>query len=477
MDDTLYVSENSTQPTCPNCARLQKRVEELEALVVKLSAKIDELEARLNQNSSNSSKPPSSDVPWRKASCSKPPTGRRPGAQPGHPGACRVRLPPERITRTVHFVPHICEKCQAPLSPNAGPRDPAPTWHQLAELPATAAEVIEYQGHARTCERCGYRTRAEIPPELQAHAIGPNLAATLSYLSGRCHDSKRNVQEIAETVFGVPISLGTIATLEQEMSTALQTAHAQALSAVRSAPVKNVDETGWAQGGKLCWLWTAATLTVVVFQIHARRSKEGLRALLETAVGVICSDRWGAYAHLPLSLRQICWAHLKRDFQRLQDLGGATQGIGRAGRKAVKEVFANWKDFKDGRMDRATLQVRLQPVRQRFHRALRRGSTGTDKKTKRFCRRLLKVYDALWTFAHVEGVEPTNNHAERMVRPAVLWRKGSFGNHSVAGCRFAERIMTTVQTLHLQKRPVLDYLRSALVAHRSGTQVPALVVA
>ena len=172
-----------------------------------------------------------------------------------------------------------------------------------------------------------------------------------------------------------------------------------------------------------------------------------------------------------------CWAHLKRDFQKLWDLGTATQGIARSGRKAVKEVFAIWKDFKDGRIDRATLQARLQPVRRRFLKALQRGSTGEDKKTKRFCRRLLKVYDAMWTFAEVEGVEPTNNHAERMVRPAVLWRKGSFGNHSADGCRFTERIMTTVQTLRLQNRPVLDYLRSALIAHRTGAQAPALIAA
>lgn len=471
------MSEIPAQPNCPNCAKLQKRVEELEALVLKLSAKIDELTARLNQNSSNSSKPPSSDAPWRKPGSDRPSTGRKPGGQAGHPGHCRVRLPHQRVTRTVNYVPDTCEGCHAPLPKEAGPSDPPPTWHQVAELPAQAAEVTEHLGHARTCRCCGRRTRAQIPPEIQAHTIGPNLAATLSYLSGRCHDSKRNVEEIAETIFGVPISLGTVTKLEQEMSAALEQPHAQALAAVRCAPVKNVDETGWSQAGKLCWLWTAATLTVVVFQIHSKRGKDGLKALLDQIAGIICSDRWGAYAHLPLQMRQICWAHLKRDFQKLFELGEGTKPIGRAGRKAVKKVFAIWKDFKDGRIDRATLQTRLQPVRSAFHKALRRGSTGEDKKTKRFCRRLLKVYDALWTFAEVEAVEPTNNHAERMVRPAVLWRKGSFGNHSAAGCRFTERIMTTVQTLRLQNRPVLDYLRCALMAHRNGDQTPALLAA
>ncbi len=347
----------------------------------------------------------------------------------------------------------------------------------MAELPLQAAEITEHQGHARTCSCCGHRTRAQIPADIQAHTIGPNLAASVSFLSGRCHGSKRSVQEIVETLFGVPIALGTVAKLEQEMSTALEQPHAQAMAAVRSAAVKNVDETGWAQGSKLCWLWTAATLTVVVIQIHHKRGKAGLKALLGQVVGIICSDRWGAYAQLPLQTRQICWAHLKRDFQKLWELGVATRRIGRAGRKAVKKTFALWKDFKEGRIDRPELQARLQPVRIRFHKVLRRGSRDEDKKTKRFCRRMLKVYEALWTFAEVEGVEPTNNHAERMIRPAVLWRKSCFGNHSEAGCRFTERILTTVQTLRLQKRPVLAYLRSALTAHRAGAQTPAWLAA
>jgi len=377
----------------------------------------------------------------------------------------------------VNLVPDVCEDCQAPLPKGPGPNDPPPTWHQVAELPPILAEITEYQGHARTCPCCGHRTRAEIPPAIQAHTVGPNLAATLSYLSGRCHDSKRNVQEIAQTVFGVLLSLGTVAKLEQEMSAGLKEPHTQALAAVRAAAFKNADETGWAEGGKLCWLWVAATVTVVVFQIHAKRGKAGLKALLGEIHGIIGSDRWGAYAHLPLHQRQICWAHLKRDFQKLIDLGEATRALGRTGRSMAKEVFAVWKDFRDGRIDRATLQARVKPIRMRLHKTLRRGSLSTDKKTKRFSRRLLKVYDALWTFTAVEGVEPTNNHAERMVRPAVLWRKGSFGNHSAAGCRFTERILTTVQTLHLQNRPVLDYLRRALAAHRAGSPAPALLAA
>ena len=215
---------------------------------------------------------------------------------------------------------------------------------------------------------------------------------------------------------------------------------------------------------------------MAVFQIHATRGKAGLKKLLGRCVrGIVCSDRWGAYTDL--LKRQICWAHLKRDFQKLFELGADTKAIGRAGRRAIKETFAAWHEFKDGKIDRAALQARLQPVQKRLRNALHRGRDGPDKKTSRFCKRILKIYDALWTFAREEGVEPTNNHAERMVRPAVLWRKRSFGNRSVACCQFAERILTAVQTLRLQNRPVLDYLHRALVARRAGKASPSLLAA
>ena len=470
------MSDSASTPSCPNCARLEKLVVEMAATIVRLEARIADLEAQLKTNSSNSSKPPSSDPPWQPPPSSHKPSGKKPGGQLGHPGAYRQRLPPERVKHIIHYVPSICVHCYAPLSPTPAPTDPPPSWHQVAELPPQVAEVTEHQGHARTCSGCGKVTRTEIPPEIRAHTIGPRLAATLSFLSGRAHCSKRTVQEIAETVFDTPLSLGTVAKLEQDMSAALVAPHAEALAAVRAAPVKYVDESGWSKRGKLCWLWLAATVSVAAFQIHAKRGKTGLKKLLGRRVqGIVCSDRWSAYAKL--LLRQICWAHLKRDFRKLFERGGESEAIGRAGRRAVKEVFAAWHDFKDRKIDRAALQARLLPTQKRLQKALQRGRDGPDKKTKHFCKRILKIYDSLWTFAREEGVEPTNNHAERMVRLAVLWRKCCFGNHSVAGCRFAERILTAVQTLRLQDQPVLDYLHRALAAHRTGQPIPSLLAA
>ncbi len=472
MDDAIP----EPAPGCPQCAKLAELVRQLLARVAQLEAKVRELEARLKTHSGNSSLPPSANPPSAPKPPPKPPTGRKPGGQPGHPGHHRFRLPPERVNHVVPHVPERCERCQAPLPEKAGPDDPEPTWHQVAELPEVLAIITEHQGHARTCPCCGHVTWGAIPPEVLAHAFGPNLAATLAYLSGCCHDSKRTVEEIAETLFGVPLSLGSVSNVEQEVSAALEEPYQEAEQAVQQAPVKNADETGWALAGKLCWLWLAVTNSVAFFKICTGRGRDALRQLLGSDIqGVLSSDRWGAYKIVDLARRQLCWAHLKRDFQKWVDWGGEAEAIGQAGLEAVKKVFALWRDFREGVLDRPGLQAALGPVCIELYEALEAGLSCPVPKAARFCRNLLEVYPAVWTFARVEGVEPTNNRAERTLRPAVLWRKISFGNHSEAGCRFAERILTTVQTLRLQKRHVLAYLREALLAHRTGEPAPALV--
>jgi transposase len=476
-------SPSMSAAPCLECGKLRAALEDLtrqldqaHQQIARLQAELRELRAQLNRNSSNSSSPPSSNPPGAPKPVVKAATGRQPGGQPGHPGHHRHRLPPERVEHVITYVPQTCAHCQASLPAQPSPRDPAPTWHQVAELPPLAAIVTEHQGHARTCPCCGYLNRAQIPPEIRAHTIGPNLAATMSYFSGRCHLSRRTVEEVVETVFEAPVSLGTVATLEQEMSAALGTAYQEAQEAVRSAPVKNTDETGWSQAGQRCWLWSAVTAAVAFFVIHARRGFTGLQALLgETVQGIVCSDRWSAYNQLPLHLRQICWSHLKRDFQKLVDRGGPADAIGRFGLEVVDCLFADWWAFRRGELDRAGLQRRIERLARELQEVLEQGRRCADTKAATFCANLLVLYPALWLFATMEGVEPTNNHVERLLRLGVLWRKNAFGCQSAAGCRFTERMLTVVQTLRLQKRPVLDYLRRALIAHRSGLPAPQLL--
>jgi transposase len=463
-------------PQCRGCRERDAVIGTLLERVVALETEVRELKARLAQHASNSSMPPSANPPGAPAPVLKKPTGRRPGGQPGHRGQTRVRLPPQRLQQVVPFVPPRCARCQAPLPIEAGPDDPEPTWHQVAELPEQVASVTEYQGHARTCPSCGHVTRAPIPAALRATAIGPRLAAALSYLRGCPHVSQRGVEEIVETIFGVPVALGTISHLEQEMSQALACAYEATSVAVQAAPVKHVDETGWKRAGKPCWLWAAATQAMARFVIHGRRSVEGLRALVGQALaGILCSDRWAAYQHWATRRRQVCWAHLKRDFQRCVDRGGPAARIGRDGLSAVAYVFEGWYAFRGGGLSRAGMRKELVPIRRELRGVLERGCGCADRKVARFCRNVLAVESALWTFTRVEGVEPTNNLAERVLRSAVLWRKRAFGCHSEAGCRFVERMLTVVQTLRLQRREVVDYLHRALVAHRTGLPPPQLL--
>ena len=460
---------------CPGC---KQRDEEIAELKRRLSA----VEARLNTNSSNSSLPPSSDRPDAKTLVAemkkkkKKQKKKRPrGGQVGHPPHLKKLFPPAQVTRIEQIVPEVCSACQAPLPRESGPDDPEPKRFQVAELPPIVVDVVEYQAHGRTCS-CGVLTQATIPAEIRAHSVGPGLAATLSYFSG-CHGvSKRGIEEIAETVLGVPIALGTVANLEQEVSAALQPAHQEALEVVRQAEVKFADETSWKLWGKLCWLWAAAIAGVCVFVIHSQRGAKGLAALLgESIEGIVHSDRWHVYLQVPEERRQLCWAHLKRDFQKIVDSGGPSVFVGRRGLQIVRELFVAWQAFQAGTISRQRLQELIAPLERRLGKTLLKGAFGDDARVAKFCANLIHLEPALWTFAKTEGVEPTNNYMERLVRLAVLWRRRSFGCNSEAGCRFVERILTVVQTCRLTHRNTVEYLRAAVKAHRNGLTCPSLI--
>ena len=458
------------EPTCAGCRELLKRIAELEA-------RLRELESQLGRNASNSSIPPSANPPQAPPPVRKKPTGRKPGGQPGHAAHLRVRLPPERLTEpTVDYWPDVCEACHDDLPAAPGADDPEPRWHQVVELPEIPVQITEYQAHGRTCSHCGHVTWAKIPEEIRAHVCGPRLTATMAFLSGVLHASKRGIKEFIETVCKVPIALGTISNLEQEMSGALAAAHAEAQQAVQQADAKNVDETGWKQAGQKRWLWGAATAWVACFVIAPTRGAAGLAALLGKKIkGIISSDRWSVYGQLKLGLRQLCWAHLKRDFQKLVDRGSDARDVGEMGLDAVDLVFSLWHAFRGGGLGRSQLQYQISLVRQTLREWLELGCACKDTKGAAFCANVLAVEPALWTFVRKEGVEPTNNHIERLLRPGVLWRKNAFGCHSEAGCRFVERMLTVVQTLRLQKRPVLDFLHQSLLAHRQAQKAPQLL--
>jgi transposase len=457
---------------CPGCLRLQARVAELEAVVRELAAQVKDLTARLRAKEPPP-RPPADPTP----APAKTPTGRKPGGQPGHPPHLKRRLPTDLVTDTVTHLPETCEQCQTVLSATAGPDDPEPTWYQVIDLPPVLVRVTEHQGHARTCPCCRHVTRAAIPADVRAHSIGPRLTGVLGYLAGDQGISKRGIEELVEHVFGVPIGLGTVSNLEQEVAAALAVAHTQATETLRDAPVKHVDETGWKQAGQKRWLWVAATELVAVFVIHPYRNLSALKALLGREFkGVLCSDRWVVYDDWPDPFaRQLCWAHLKRNWEALVERGGTAKRIGERFLAVQRPVFELWHLFRGGGCTRAELADRMLPWVDEMEAVLAAGSRCRDGRTKRFCARLDREKYGLWTFVGTADVDPTNNHGERVLRRAVLWRRRAFGCHSANGCRFAERILTVAATLRLQGRNVVAFLGESIAAHRAGRPGPKLV--
>ncbi len=462
---------------CPGCAQRDALIEALQKRVEELERQVKDLQARLGANASNSSLPPSANPPQAPPAVVKKPTGRKTGGQPGHEGHQRLRLPPERVRHAIALVPTHCENCREPLPRQPSQADPEPVWHQFAELPEVQAVVTEFQGHARTCGGCGHVTREAIPAEVRAHAFGPRLAAVLGYLQGSHHVSHRGLEEIAEVVFGVPLSLGSVTALQEQLSEALAPAHEEIAGEVRLAPAKNVDETGWKQAGERRWLWAAVTGAAALFVIHLRRGAEGLKALLGEAIeGLVCSDRWSAYHLIPVGRRQLCWAHLRRDFRAMIDRGGEAGAVGEDLLFHADVLFGLWYEVRDGTRTRRWLEKQVDAwLRAEVRGLLEQGSACGCARTAGVCKEILKLEPALWTFARRGGVEPTNNAAERALRPAVIKRKRSFGNHSEAGCRFVERLLSVTQTLRMRRRPVLDYLAEALVAHRHGLPAPQIL--
>lgn len=461
-------------------AKLLHRVETLEAEnaalraeSAKRQAENKDLKRQLNQNSSNSSKPPSTDPPGHPPRKKRQRGLRKPGGQPGHEGRARELLPPEQVDEIQDHRPPACRGCGKKLRGD----DPSPQRHQVAELPQVQPTVVEHRLHCLECA-CGVRTSAELPAGVPMGAFGPRVQGLVGLLTGGYRISKRNAVQLLADCFGLQISVGSIKRIEDDLSQHLAVPVEAAREHVRSQPVVGMDETIWWQGVLKAWLWTAVTPLVVVFLIRFSRGAKVAREILgEGFKGLILTDRWSSYAWVDAKRRQLCWAHLKRDFQEIAEAGGNLAAIGEALLAREKQLFVWWHRLRDGTLVRSAFQAHVGPLRAEVCDLLRQGAALTDQKLSGMCAEILKLEVAMWTFVAVEGVEPTNNQSEQVLRHAVIWRKTSFGTQSDAGTTFVERILTTVGTLRLQKRNVLDYLVDVGSAALQGTAPPSLLPA
>jgi transposase len=319
-------------------------------------------------------------------------------------------------------------------------------------------------------------TQAPLPEGVPRRAFGPRLQALVAVLSGAYRLSKRNIQHLLADCWGVELALGSISALERATSEALQEPVAEARRFVQQQPVAHLDETGWREANRRAWLWTAVTQGVTIFLIRYSRGSQVAKELLgEGFAGIVGSDRWSGYRWIPTKHRQLCWAHLIREFRQMAEAGGSAAGLGEALGLCARQLFHWWHRVRDGTLQRSSFCVYAAQLRGEIRALLREGAMCNDPKGAALCRSLLQHEPALWTFIHREGVEPTNNLAERALRPVVLWRKGSFGTQSRAGSDFVERMLTVVATLRQQQRNVLDYVTTSCDAALHHQPAPSLL--
>src|SRR5438105_3506328 len=426
MDTPAALPRDVWERTPPEA---QAYIGALEARVAALVAMVQALQEQVHQTSRNSSRPPSSDPP-RSQRPHRPRGQRRRGGQPGHPGATRTLIPVEEVDEVVVIKPTQCSHCQAPLAGD----DPKPWRHQVIEIPPIKPVVTEYQWHQLACPACGATTRAPWPAGVPSGTYGPRVHATVALCTGAYRLSKRTTQQAMEEVFGVPMSVGTISPLEQATTAAVAAPVEEARTYVQAQAVAHLDETSWRQGDKRAWLWVAVTSWVTVFVVRLSRGGQVARELLgETFAGILVTDRYSAYNWYPVRWRQLCWAHVLRDFEAMRGRGGASEAIGDALLAQAHQMFTWWHRVRDGTLQRSTFRSYMSPLRREVERLLEAGRRCGMPAIAGTCRDILQRRAAVWTFVQVEGVEPTNNTAERAIRPGVQRRKISFGTQSEAG--------------------------------------------
>jgi len=454
---------------------LSAHVAGLEARLRKQEERIAELERRLNRNSQNSSVPPSADPPEAPPRKRAPSSGRKRGAQHGHKGHGRRLAPIEAVDEVIEHWP---ERCACGHRFTGAERRPLgkPARHQVAELPAIAVRLTEHRLRRLRCPDCGALVRATLPAEVPASAFGPRLQAAVATLAVRNRVSRRDTVELAGELFGAHLAAGSVDAILTRTAEALAAPYEELLRDIRAAPAVNVDETGWRLRGSKRTLWGALTGRTALFRIAADRHEREAKALLgDHFSGIASSDRWWAYDYLDAEQRQLCWAHLVRDLTAHAEGLGAQKQFGEAGLEIAKRVFAAWDLFRAD-SDRAQLAARIDPLKEELRSVLEAAARKSPRHRRHrgFAKNLLKRWPALWAFVRVPGVEPTNNHAERGLRGAVIYRKLSLGSQSEAGERTIERLLSASVTCRLQKRSLFIYLSDALAASIRGDPVPSL---
>ena len=466
--------------------RLRRELAERDRQLAEHAKRIKDLEhqlARRQQNSTTTSKPPSSDGlagnPRLRGRRHK--SRRKRGGQPGHPGHWRELVPIDRVNEIVHLQPPQCRHCQHRLQ--RADELGEPRRHQVTELPPIKAHVTEYQCHQRRCRACGRTTQAALPDEIVGQ-FGPQLTALIAYLTVVCRMPRLVVQRFLEGALQIPMSLGSTQAAWEEASAAVAAPYAELEAILPQEPVVNADETGHRTNGDKRWLWAFVARTFVFYRIAVSRGSDVLQTVLgETFAGVLGSDRLPSYLKYVAGQRQFCWAHLTRNLLSALDLA-TTPSATRFCREALvlqRRLFRVWHRFRGDPtargepLTRQELIAKALPIEKAFFRLGERYLDASNADVRNLAFALFVHNQHFFTFVHEDHVAPTNNVAERALRTAVQWRKIMFGTRSEDGERAVERLLTVARTCQLQELNALVYLTAAIAAHRRHQAVASLL--
>jgi transposase len=382
----------------------------------------------------------------------------------------RQLFEPKEVTKFIPHEPHACTcGCQ-----DLEECDQEPLRHQTVDIPPIKPVVIEHVQYVRRCKKCGELVYAPLPDDIKRNIFGPGVLANVGILTGLLNTSKRKALAIINEVFNVPMSLGGLSNCEAKIADSIEKPCDDTVEHVRQQEIAHADETGWPRGNrKKGWLWAFGCATAAFFMVHPNRNQKAARKMIGNFFGKLVSDRYNAYNFYKF-VRQICWAHLKRDFNAISEANGKLGKIGLELHELAKQILKMRRRVRDGTLQWETFQRRMPELKKRVELLLKAGARFDGKLGGR-CRDILKHKKYLWTFVEDQNVEPTNNFAERLVRQAVLWRKISFGTQSERGARYVERILTVCATCRLQDRSIIEYLRKACHNHLNGIPAPNLV--
>lgn len=444
---------------------------QLVKIIIELKKENDSLREQLNNNSSNSSLPPSRDIKKKKKVKVK--SGRKRGGQPGHKAHQRMVIPSDQVTAVINCKP--MDICACGGSIKLGEKIHK---HQVFEIPIPKYEVIEYQIYKGCCDSCHQDHEGKLPAGVTLKGFGPRAHSMISLLTSKYRLSKRLAKNWFHDVYAMPICLGSISNVEHTVSQSLEVVHQEVASAIREEQIVNVDETGHKECHENGWCWLMSTKKYSCFFLRRSRGKNVAKEIIGPLHDrIIITDRYSAYNYLPDKNHQICFAHLKRDFQKISERQGEAGQVGQNLLKAYEKIFCFWKtEFISDLSFTKSQRRRLRYFKNRMLKWLRIGSYSGHAQTMRTCQNILNFSESLWHFFKVADVPPTNNHAEQQLRPLVISKKLTFGTQSERGSRFIERIFTITTTCKQQGRDTLAFIIDAVNKFFMKLHSPSLIL-